>query len=154
VEEGLRLEWESSLQVKGPREFRGEKEKEKIVEKTHREFMEKGVVEEVPHGDLGAGHFSVMFPVPKKGGKWRGVLDLRELNEAVRKEHFKMEGLHTVREALRRGDWMTSLDIQDAYNHIPVAKEDRPFLRYTMGSRQFQFRAMPFGLTALGNLQT
>lgn len=148
VEGGLELELEASPKGRPPREFRGEREKEEIVEKTHRQFIEKGVVEEVPPGDHGEGCYSLMFPVPKKGGKWRGVLDLRELNEAIKKQHFKMEGLHTVRETLRKGDWMTSIDLQDAYNHIPMAASARPFLRYIIQGRHFQFKGMPFGLSS------
>ena len=153
VAEGLKLEVEVEPEGSVPREFRGEKEKEKIVEKTHREFLEKGVVEPVPHGDLG-GHYSLLFPVPKKGGKWRGVLDLRQLNDQLAKEHFKMEGLHTVRETLRQGDWMTSLDLQDAYNHIPMAEEARKYLRYSIAGERYQFKAMPFGLTSAPRIFT
>jgi len=153
VAEGLMLEVEVEPARSVPREFRGEKEKEKIVEKTHREFIEKGVVEPVPLGDLG-GHYSLLFPVPKKGGKWRGVLDLRQLNDQLAKEHFKMEGLHTVRETLRWDDWMTSLDLQDAYNHIPMAEESRKYLRYSISGEHYQFKAMPFGLTSAPRIFT
>jgi len=153
VAKGLKLEMDVEPAGSGPREFRGEKEKEKIVEKTHHEFLEKAVVEPVPPGDLG-GHYSLLFPVPKKGGKWRGILDLRQLNDQLAKEHFKMEGLHTVRETLRRGDWMTSLDLQDAYNHVPIHHESRRFFRYIHRGQHFQFRAMPFGLTSAPRIFT
>lgn len=146
VEEGLRLGVTGEPTAR-PREFSGSSEHERIVERTHREFVEKGAVEPVPAGEHGAGAYALLFPVPKKGGKWRGVLDLRQLNESIKKDHFKMEGLHTVKETLRPGDWMTSLDIQDAYLHIPVHPEDRKYLRYRHQGQDYQFTCMPFGIT-------
>lgn len=38
--------------------------------------------------------------VPKKGGKFRPVINLRPLN---RFQHFKMEGMHVVKDLLQKG---------------------------------------------------
>lgn len=46
------------------------------------------------------------------------------------------------------GRWLCSIDLQDAYFHIPVSPKHRKFLRFLMGSRHFQFRVLPFGLNS------
>ncbi|KAK7095415.1 hypothetical protein V1264_006825 [Littorina saxatilis] len=58
-----------------------------------------------------------------------------------------METPATVREALRPGDWVTSVDLTDAYFHILMHEADRKWLRFLWGDRIFQFRALPFGLS-------
>ncbi|KAH7816007.1 uncharacterized protein MONOS_10345 [Monocercomonoides exilis] len=58
--------------------------------------------------------------VRKKNGKWRKILDCRALNEDVHGKHFKMDSQETVVELLEENDWMTTLDISKAYQHVKV----------------------------------
>ncbi|KAK7113851.1 hypothetical protein V1264_000014 [Littorina saxatilis] len=58
-----------------------------------------------------------------------------------------METPASVREALRPSDWVTSIDLTDAYFHILMHRSDRKWLRFLWGDRVFQFRALPFGLS-------
>ena len=61
--------------------------------------------------------FSPVFIIPKKdSGKWRVIFDLHCLNISINKIHFKMEGLPDIRDLLRKGDWIFSVDIKDAYH--------------------------------------
>ena len=46
--------------------------------------------------------------------------DLSRLNGFVDVSHFHMETTQTVRQSLREGDWLVSLDLQDAYVQVPV----------------------------------
>ena len=62
--------------------------------------------------DRTEGFFSRIFLVPKKGGKFRPVVNLRPLNRCIRYRHFKMEGIHTVKDLLRRGDYMVRIDLK------------------------------------------
>ena len=55
-----------------------------------------------------------------------GLEDLR-LDTQTR---FKMETNQLVLHALRRDDWMVSLDLKDAYPQIPVHPDSRQFLRF------------------------
>ncbi|MEL7520178.1 MAG: reverse transcriptase domain-containing protein, partial [Cyanobacteria bacterium J06553_1] len=52
----------------------------------------------------------------------------------------------SVRLALREGCYMASLDLKDAYWHVPINKAFRPFLAFSAGGLMYQFRVMPFGL--------
>ena len=78
-------------------------------------------------------------------GGWRPVIDLS--CQFVLRPHFKMETLESIRLSLQKGDWMTSLDLSDAYFHIPIHRRSRRYLRFVFDSKVFQFQALPFGLS-------
>ena len=59
----------------------------------------------------------------KKEGDERPVFDLKSLNQFVRKEKFKMTTPGVVTNALHHGDWVVSVDLKDAYFHIPIHKK-------------------------------
>ena len=44
------------------------------------------------------------------------------------------------------GEWVTSLDFSDAYFHISISQRSRKYLRFFLGSKAYQFTALPFGL--------
>ena len=44
------------------------------------------------------------------------------------------------------GAWATSIDLTDAYLHIPVHPEHRKFLTFQYRGQSLVFRALPFGL--------
>jgi hypothetical protein len=46
---------------------------------------------------------------------------------------------------LQKNDWMLSLDLQDAYWHIPVAEDHRKYLTFSIDGRTLQCAALPFG---------
>jgi hypothetical protein len=57
-----------------------------------------------------------------------------------------METPEKIRSAMLPNDWVTSLDLSDAYLHIPICPKHRKFLRFAYQGRVWQFRALPFGL--------
>jgi hypothetical protein len=88
-----------------------------------------------------------MFVVPKQGGKWRPIIDLSPLNVFIPKFPFKMETPASIRLALRENDWLTSIDLKDAYFHIPIHHNSRPYLRFVWEKKTYQFKALCFGLS-------
>jgi hypothetical protein len=44
-------------------------------------------------------------------------------------EHFKMENHRTVAGLIRKDWYMAKIDLQDAYYSVPVANNDRKYLR-------------------------
>lgn len=110
-------------------------------------LLEKGAIVPVdPLLDPG-GFYSRYFLVPKKTGDLRPVLDLRGLNTFLKILPFRMlrttDVLHTVSD----GEWFTSIDLKDAYFHVPMAPHHCRFLRFAFQGRHFQFRVLPFGLS-------
>ena len=57
---------------------------------------------------------------PKKDGATRLVINLRPLNWIIQPVHFKMESLGMIRDLLREGDWMASIDLKDAYLSVTI----------------------------------
>ena len=51
--------------------------------------------------------------VPRANGGWRPVLDLSALNRFLQRIPFCMETAASVRDAIRHGDYVTSLDLPD-----------------------------------------
>ena len=109
-------------------------------------LVDKGAVERVqnPHSP---GFYSRLFLVPKKDGTWRPILDLSHLNTFVANDSFKMETQSSIRLAVRPDQWGVSLDLSDAYFHVPIHLGSRKLLRFCHGNSVFQFRALPFGLS-------
>ena len=96
-------------------------------------LISKGAVEEIilecP------GHYSRIFLVPKKNGKLRLIIDLSVLNHFVYTQTFKMETQRKVKDAVQLNNWAFSLDLTDAYLHIPIHYRSRKFLRFTLRGR-------------------
>ena len=57
-----------------------------------------------------------------------------------------MTGHGCFKKTLEAPSWMCSLDIQDAYLHIPIAKHLHRYLAFTAMGKLYFFRALPFGL--------
>lgn len=89
---------------------------------------------------------SKSFLVPKPDGSYRFILNLKELNEFIPTNHFKLEAEKTVRQIITRGCFMTYVDLKDAYYLVPIAKSDRRFLRFIFEKKLYQFTCLPFGL--------
>ena len=81
---------------------------------------------------------------PKKNGKLRLVIDLRSLNRHIRREKFHMETLANLRHSIQKGDWVISVDLTDAYLHVPIHQLSRKFLHFYYQDEVFQFRVLPF----------
>lgn len=56
--------------------------------------------------------------------------------------------------ALEQGDLMASLDLSKAYLHVPIQRSHRCFLHFAYGNYHYQYKALPFGLTAAPSLFT
>ena len=108
------------------------------------ELLEKQAIREIPHTE--PVHFSRVFLVPKKNGKLRLVIDLSLLNPWLNCPSFKLDHAQVIREALVPGMWATSIDLSDAYLHIPVSPKYWKYLVFQIGNRRFQFMVLPFGL--------
>ena len=94
------------------------------------------------------GFVSTIFLVPKKDGQFRPIINLKPLNRFMRKHHFKMEGMHVVRDLLQQGDWMARLDLKDAYFAV-ISQESLPLPEVEVASSHvYKFQCLPFGLTS------
>jgi len=66
------------------------------------EMVQKGTAEQIHPSE---GFYSNLFLVPKKDGGQRPAINLKALNQFVQKQHFKMEGIHNLKNLLQPRDW-------------------------------------------------
>ena len=116
----------------------------KALEEEVQKLLQKGAVERVYLED--PGYYSRIFLVPKKNGKLRLIIDLSKLNTFLNIQSFSMETANKVRNAILPKDWTFSIDLTDAYLHVPIHVTSRKFLRFCLKGKVFQFQALPFGL--------
>lgn len=107
-----------------------------------------GTIQPVPDSDKGRGYYSNLFMVPKKDGSLRPILDLKSLNPLVKRCHFKMESIQSVLGAMEYGEFLTVIDVKEAYLHIPIHPAHHKFLRFYVAGQHWQFVALPFGLSS------
>ena len=84
---------------------------------------------------LETGFYSNIFLVPKKSGGQRLVINLKALNQFVHPEHFKMEGIHTLRYLLRPVDWLRKIDLKDANLVIPNTRHTETTSDFNLSAR-------------------
>ena len=92
------------------------------------------------------GYYSRLFLVPKPMRGWRPVIDLSMLNNHLHVPTFKMETAKSIRKSIRKGEWVTSIDLTDAYFHVPIHPQSQKYLRFQTKKGVFQFQALSFGV--------
>ena len=60
---------------------------------------------------------------------------------------FKMETLFSIIAALQPLEWITKIDLKDAYHHILVHQNIRKYFGYVIDGKTYQFQILPFGLS-------
>ena len=114
------------------------------LEEEVKELLLKGAVEKINPED--PGFYSRIFLVPKKNWKLRLITDLSKLKSFLNIQSYKMETANKVRQSILPNDWAFSLDLTDAYLHVPIHWWSRKYLRFCIKGQTFQFKALPFGL--------
>ncbi|KAI3360259.1 hypothetical protein L3Q82_014572 [Scortum barcoo] len=109
------------------------------------ELLMKGVISAVPHGEESQGFYSRYFLVPKKTGGVRPILDLSLFNKSIMERRFHMLTIKQVLECVHQDDWFTSIDLKDAYFHVPIIPKHMRFLRFSFQGIQYQYNRLPFG---------
>ncbi|KAK7921774.1 hypothetical protein WMY93_008676 [Mugilogobius chulae] len=93
------------------------------------------------------GFYSPYFLVPKRTGGFRPILDLRRLNRYLKVLPFHMLRLKVLFQAIRAGDWFTTVDLRDAYFHVPIDPAHRRYLRFAFNGMAYEYNVLPFGLS-------
>ena len=107
-------------------------------------LLQKRVITEVPQNTSHV--LSPVFLAEKRSGGYRLVLNVNKLNKFLPNQTFRMECLSSVLPSIKATEWAATIDLKDAYYHIPIAKESQRILGFAKQDRHYQFRALPFGL--------
>ena len=106
------------------------------------ELLAKGAKEP---SSIGAGFYSSMFVVPMHTGGFHPILNLKHFNHFVHIPSFKMPTLKHVQQLIQQGDYAFSIDLQDAYLHVPSVKHDHLFLCFVWHNVSYQWKVLLFG---------
>ena len=120
-------------------------EREKALEDLLDEVLRLGWIEPA---DDGAEWASPAFPVPKTTkGKWRLVVDYRELNEATIRDVFPLPIIDQILEKQGHGLIFSVIDLKYGFFQVPLAAESRVKTAFVTPRGLFQWRVMLMGLT-------
>ena len=143
VSRGLTWPWINKvwppLKVPRPR-----KKRRPSLESRVEDLLVQGVIEP----SVGKVFMNHLFEVPKRDSlETRLVLDLSRLNCYIEPLRFRMTSPSHVRLALFPGAFLASVDLKDAYWHVPINCRFRMFLAFAIGSQVYRFKVLPFGLS-------
>ena len=120
---------------------------EKVLDQEMKELLAKKAIHQVlTHTPSNRGFISSIFIVPKKDGGNRPVINLKPLNQFLIYEHFKMEGIHMLRDLLKQNDYLVKIDLKDAYLTVLIWKDHQKYLRFLWKGTLHEFACLPFGL--------
>ena len=89
---------------------------------------------------------SSMVVVPKKDGKLRICLDPRDLNKAIRREHYPLPTIEDIATRLHGAKVFTVLDVRKGFWHVEL-EEDSSFLTtFNTPFGRYRWKRMPFGI--------
>ena len=148
------IEFKSQVpkQVIEPRQINCSTRDKDIIQQEISTLLLKGVIEVAHNPD--SGFVSTVFVTPKKDGSYRMILNLRQLNEYVVYQHFKMDNIHTALRLVRPQCFMASVDLKDAYYSVPIASEQRQFLMFKWENKYYRYTCLPNGLACAPRLFT
>ncbi|KAA6397130.1 MAG: hypothetical protein EZS28_007340 [Streblomastix strix] len=89
--------------------------------------------------------YNPSFLTKRADGRYRKILDCRLINYLTKSVHFKMAGVVELAKLMEKGDYATTLDIQDAFLHIRVSPRLQPYLGFMFKMKSFAYAALPFG---------
>lgn len=91
--------------------------------------------------------YSTYFLMPKKTGGFHPILDLRGLYQHLNVLPFSIFTTAEALQTVARGEWITSIDLENAHFHVPIVAEHYHILRFAYHGRHWQFRVLSFGLS-------
>lgn len=91
-------------------------------------WLDSGVIREI--FTLQPLFFSRLFTRAKKNGKLRPIIDLSALNILLVIPTFRMESVAVISNSISGDLWAGSVDIEDAYFHVPMDWDYHKFLAF------------------------
>jgi hypothetical protein len=120
-----------------------------VLRKEVSQLLQKRAISRVPADQRGNGVYSTFFLTSKKSGGVRAILNLKPLNQYIKYKRFRMESLRSIISQLKQGQLAFSIDLKDAYLHVPVRKAHHHYLRFALNQEDhYQYEVVCFGINA------
>ena len=116
------------------------------------EMLRKQAIEVVDPSTPGL--YCHLFTRPKKTGGTRPIINCTALNRHLDIPSFKQQTVGDLMRVTLPGQWASSIDLTDAYFHVPLHPHFRKYLRFVAQGVAYQFRALPFGLATAPRIFT
>ena len=123
-----------------------------LIQKEINRLLKRGVIAEV--GGMELGYLSPIFLREKKENRHRLTLNLKELNKFVPHHHFKMDTLKSTLNMTRKGCFMASIDLTDAYYSVPVENSLQNFFAFQFQGKFYRHAFLPNDLTSAPRIFT
>ena len=107
-------------------------------------LLDMGIIEESCHeaGEV----ISSVFLVRNVDGSHRMILNVKQFNESVEYEHFKVENLSAATQMMKRGYFIASVDLRHAYYSVSIKPEFRKFLKFKWKGQLYAYTCFANGL--------
>lgn len=152
VQTGIRPNWSSPPTLSLKRPFHCPQDLQ-AVQEILADYQCSGAVRRVSGENTH--HLIPWFILSKSEGdtvKRRLISDCRELNQYLSTTKFRLDHLHNIFPYLRQGNWAGKIDLKDAYFHLGLHPDFRPFLRMAVQDQIWEFQSGCFGLSLMPQL--
>ena len=107
-------------------------------------LLSHGVIKVSSHENVE--YVSPIFLTPKRDGGHRMILNLSQLNDFIKYEHFKMDNIKTVLNLITPNCYMCKIDLKDAYYSIKIDEAFQKYLKFCWEEVLYQYVCYPNGL--------
>ncbi|KAA6387771.1 MAG: hypothetical protein EZS28_016697 [Streblomastix strix] len=90
-------------------------------------------------------YLNPQFVIPKAGGKFRKMLDCREVNKATEQLYFKIDGIKEIMQVIQLKDFATKIDLEATYHQIKVIERMSRYFEFRYEGHDCVFKDLPFG---------
>ena len=125
--------------------FRLHGEKYEAMCKVAQQWKDNNFIEPVPEG-VPVEWCSNCFPVPKKDGSWRGVVDVRGPNSQTRRIAYPLPVIEDLLVKQGANQMFSILDLRQAFHQQPLHPDSRPITCCHTPLGVFQWRVNVMGL--------
>ena len=126
-------------------------DKQIALDKIVQDMLDKKSIEEIPPNTSAV--FSRLFLRPKPVG-FRGIIDLTEINKLLSVKSFVMDTPQAIKSSVSQDMWATSVDLSDAYHHVPIHPKYYKYLAFQVRNKKYWFKVCPFGLSPIPQVFT
>ena len=106
-------------------------------------LVEQNIVEKV---DYPTDWVNSLVIVEKPNGKLRLCLDPKELNQAIKREHYHIPVIEEIVSKLDKAQYFSILDANNGFWQIPLDKQSSDLCTFNTPFGRYKFMRLPFGI--------